>query len=63
MYSVESVQNPSLEQYEKLSKSIRAKEKMAKEAKIKGMHASFSLLSEEISELKRKLRKQQMGSR
>jgi len=63
MYNVESVQNPSLEQYEKLSRSIRAKERMAREAKTKGMHASFSILSEEICELKRKLRKQQMGSR
>jgi len=63
MYNSESVKNNSSEYYQKLLKSIKTKEKQALEAKTRGMHASFSLLSEEISQLKRKLRKQQMGSR
>lgn len=63
MKPVARVKNETLKLYEKLSKSIRDKEKQALEAKSKGMHASFSILSAEISELKRQLRKQQMGSR
>ena len=63
MYNTENQRNNSAEQYERLLRSIKLKERQAVDAKSKGMHASFSVIMEELSELKRRLRKQQMGGR
>ena len=63
MYNRESSRNGRETQYETLLKTIRNKEKQAMDAKAKGMHSSFSILMEELSELKRRLRREQMGSR
>lgn len=63
MYNRESRRNERETQYETLLKTIRNKEKQAMDAKAKGMHSSFSILMEELSELRRRLRKEQMGCR
>jgi len=63
MYNLESQRSESSAQYERLLRSIKNKEKQAMDAKAKGMHSSFSILMEELSELRRRLRKEQMGSR
>jgi len=63
MYNPECPKNEAAEQHGKILKSIKIKEKQASDAKSKGMHASFGILMEEITELRRKLRKQQTGGR
>ncbi|NLV68925.1 MAG: hypothetical protein GXY14_14745 [Spirochaetes bacterium] len=63
MSSVSTRGNKAAEELERIQKSLRNKEKKAQEAKEKGMHTSYGILMEEITELKRKLRKHQMGSK
>ncbi len=50
------------ERMRRLQASLQKKEKEARVAREKGMHSTFGNLMCEISELKRKVRKCQMGS-
>lgn len=63
MSNVSTRGNKAAEELEKIQKALRSKEKKAQEAKEKGMQTSYGLLMEEITELKRKLRKHQMGGK
>ena len=62
MLSQDGYQPTHREQFIRLETSIKRKEAQAKIAKQKGMQTTFGNLMDEISQLKVKLKKLQMGS-
>lgn len=63
MNSVDSKRKDSANILERLQSSLQQKERQAIEAREKGMHSSFSLLMEEIIELRRRVRQKMMGGK
>lgn len=57
-----SIQRRNSETMGRLVKSLKRKELQAVRAKNRGMHSTYGNLMSEITELKRKVRKCQMGS-
>ena len=62
MLTLDRKKKLSKDQYDRIEISIKRKEAQAKIAKQKGMQTTFGNLMDEISQLKTKLKKLQMGA-